>query len=42
MQFTPYPLIETKRLKMRKLTDDDAHDVFLMRSDPEVMRYIPR
>lgn len=42
MQFTPYPPIETKRLKMRKLTDDDAHDVFLMRSDPEVMRYIPR
>ena len=42
MQFTPYPLIETKRLKMRKLKDEDAKDVFLMRSDADVMRYIPR
>ena len=34
--------METGRLILRQLTDEDAADVFIMRSDPEVMRYIPR
>lgn len=38
----PLPVLETSRLTLRSLTTADAPDVFLMRSDPEVMQYIPR
>lgn len=34
--------IFTKRLILRKAQLNDAADLFPMRSDPEVMRYIPR
>ena len=40
--FHPFPRPETERLSLRRLTVADAADVFLMRSDPEVMQYIPR
>ena len=36
------PTIHTERLILRRLTAEDAADVYIMRSDPEVMRYIPR
>jgi ribosomal-protein-alanine N-acetyltransferase len=42
MTFTPFPVLETERLLLRQLRSDDAADVFIMRSDPDVMRYIPR
>jgi ribosomal-protein-alanine N-acetyltransferase len=42
MAFTPFPVLETERLLLRQLCDDDTADVFIMRSDPEVMQYIPR
>ena len=42
MTFTPFPVMETEHLLLRQLCDDDAADVFIMRSDPEVMKYIPR
>jgi ribosomal-protein-alanine N-acetyltransferase len=42
MQLLPFPVLETERLLLRRLTPEDAADVFLMRSDPEVMRFIPR
>ena len=42
MTFTPFPVLETERLLLRQLCNDDAADVFIMRSDREVMRYIPR
>lgn len=34
------PLLETPRLRLRKLTLDDAPDAFLYNSDPEVVRYL--
>ena len=34
------PLLETSRLRLRRLTRDDAPDVFLYNSDPEVVRYL--
>ncbi len=34
--------IETERLLLREITENDVEDVLEMRSDPEVMRYIPR
>lgn len=42
MTFHPFPTLETKRLLLRKLCNSDAVDVFVMRSDPEIMQYIPR
>ena len=36
------PTIHTGRLTLRRLRPEDAADVYIMRSDPEVMRYIPR
>ena len=42
MTFSPFPVLETDRLLLRQLCSGDAADVFVMRSDPEVMQYIPR
>lgn len=33
-------MIETERLFLRKLQDYDVDEIFKMRSDPEIMRYI--
>lgn len=40
--FTPFPVIETERLILRRITDDDVNEVFELRSNPETMKYIPR
>lgn len=42
LNFTPFPEIDTERLLLRKLQLDDQEAVFEMRSNPEVMKYIPR
>lgn len=40
--FTPFPVIETERLILRRITNDDVKEVFELRSNPETMKYIPR
>ncbi|KFF04415.1 GNAT family N-acetyltransferase [Flavobacterium reichenbachii] len=40
--FTPFPVIETERLLLRRITNDDVKEVFELRSNPETMKYIPR
>lgn len=40
--FTPFPVIETERLVLRRITNDDVKEVFELRSNPETMKYIPR
>ncbi|MGO4770587.1 GNAT family N-acetyltransferase [Flavobacterium sp. W22_SRS_FK3] len=40
--FTPFPVIETERLILRRITTDDVNEVFELRSNPETMKYIPR
>ncbi|WP_428229251.1 GNAT family N-acetyltransferase [Flavobacterium sp.] len=40
--FTPFPVIETERLLLRRITNDDVNEVFELRSNPETMKYIPR
>lgn len=42
LQFSPFPILETERTLLRRIGPDDAPEVFEMRSDPDVMRYIPR
>jgi len=40
--FDPFPVIETERLLLRRVVREDAKDLFLLRSDKEVMKYIGR
>lgn len=42
VNFTPFPNLETERLQLRRLVNEDVNEIFALRSDPEVMKYIPR
>ena len=42
ISFDPFPTLSTQRLTLRQPRTEDAADLFLLRSDPEVMRFIPR
>ena len=37
-----FPIIETERFILREIMDSDVEEVFEMRSNPELMRFIPR
>jgi ribosomal-protein-alanine N-acetyltransferase len=41
-KFNPFPILETDRLILRKITQADAINFFEMRKDTAVMRYIDR
>lgn len=41
-QFSPFPLLETDRLRLQQILPEHAPALFSMRSDKEVMRYIDR
>jgi len=40
--FTPFPILETERLLIRRVENKDVNEVFSMRSNAETMKYIPR
>jgi ribosomal-protein-alanine N-acetyltransferase len=40
--FDPFPTLMTERLVLRRLEDSDANDIFKLRSDQELMRYVAR
>ncbi|MCR4030003.1 MULTISPECIES: GNAT family N-acetyltransferase [Flavobacterium] len=40
--FSPFPVIETERLILDRVTEADLKEVFELRSNPETMKYIPR
>ncbi|MEO8236569.1 MAG: GNAT family N-acetyltransferase [Flavobacterium sp.] len=40
--FNPFPVIETERLILRQITNEDVKEIFELRSNPETMKYIPR
>lgn len=40
--FLPFPVLKTKRLLLRQLTKNDAETILSLRSNDEVMKYIPR
>lgn len=42
VNFSPFPVLETERLILRRLINDDVKGVFMLRSNPELMFYIPR
>lgn len=40
--FTDFPVLQTERLLLRQIIKDDANEMFALRSNPEIMQYIPR
>lgn len=42
LNFSPFPNLETERLSLRKVVNDDVNEIFYLRSNLEVMKYIPR
>jgi ribosomal-protein-alanine N-acetyltransferase len=42
LNFHPFPQLFTKRLILRRMIDEDANDLFVLRSDKNVMKYIDR
>ena len=41
-KFQPFPILETKRMILRKLGKADMNEIFILRTDPEVIKYIDR
>jgi len=42
INFHPFQNVETERLLLRRLNPNDVEEVFALRSNPEIMKYIPR
>ncbi len=42
VNFTPFPVLFTERLLLKQITDEDIYPLFNLRSDKEIMKYIPR
>lgn len=42
INFHPFQNLQTERLLLRRLTNNDVEEVFALRSNPEIMKYIPR
>ncbi|QIP15761.1 GNAT family N-acetyltransferase [Spirosoma aureum] len=42
INFTPFPELTTNRLILRQMKREDETDFFALRSNPEIMRFIPR
>lgn len=42
LSFTEFPVLYTDRLVLRRIERDDAQQIFMLRSDTEVMAYLDR
>ena len=42
VNFKPFPILESQRLIMRRITNSDVEPIFELRSDPETMKFVPR
>ncbi|MGJ1421607.1 GNAT family N-acetyltransferase [Sphingobacterium spiritivorum] len=42
INFSEFPELETNRLKLRRADLNDIKELFALRSDPQIMKYIPR
>ena len=40
--FTPFPILTSERLTLRQLSIDDQQDIFALRADKEINRYLDR
>lgn len=42
LNFNPFPDISTERLSLRRMTGDDAEEIFFLRSDKQMLQYLDR
>ena len=42
INFTPFPVLQTERLLLRKLSQKDENEIYFLRSDERVNKYIDR
>ena len=42
VNFNPFPTLTTERLVLRQARLDDANEIFFLRSDPQVMKYLDK
>ena len=42
LNFQPFPTLQTARLHLRELTPEDANELFFLRSDAQVLRYLDK
>ena len=42
LNFTPFPELKTERLLLRRLEKTDANEIFFLRSNEDVLRYLGR
>ena len=42
INFTPFPILTTERLTLRQLSIDDKQNIFALRSDTEINKYLDR
>ncbi|MBF4471514.1 MULTISPECIES: GNAT family N-acetyltransferase [Flavobacterium] len=42
VNFLPFPVLKTERLVLRRVIENDAEAILALRSNDEVMKYIPR
>jgi [ribosomal protein S5]-alanine N-acetyltransferase len=42
VRFSPFPSLSTDRLKLGRISDEDDAEMFFLRSDPEMLRYLDR
>ncbi len=42
INFLPFQILQTERLILRRVDKEDVREIFALRSDQEVMKYIPR
>jgi ribosomal-protein-alanine N-acetyltransferase len=40
LNFTPFPELATERLLLRKITMEDAPEIFFLRSDPAILQHL--
>ena len=40
LNFTPFPELKTERLLLRRLTANDANEIFFLRSNEDVLRFL--
>ena len=40
--FTPFPILKTERLTLRQLVNNDDQEIFTLRSDSEINKYLDR
>lgn len=42
LNFTPFPVLHTERLLLRQTEETDAEEIFFLRSDPQMLKYLDR